>query len=74
MRMEEIEAAEVQFTSCQMSALPPNLGHLVRLRLLALQSAQLWRAMLPQDNSVVSYSPDGSVNLPVCGTELSITG
>jgi hypothetical protein len=74
MRLEEIEAAEAQLTVCLTSARPANLRHLVRLRLLASQSAQLWRAMLPRDNSVISYSADGSANLPVRGTELSITG
>jgi hypothetical protein len=74
MRLEEIETAEAQLTVCLKIAQPENLKHLARLRLLALQSAQLWRAMLPRDNSVVSYSADGSANLPVRGTELSITG
>jgi hypothetical protein len=74
MRVEEIEIAEAQLAACLTSPHPFDPRQLVRLRLMALQSAQLWRALLPQDRSVVSYSPEGSINLPACGTQLSITG
>lgn len=75
MQAAEIEASEAQMKACIGQALAPSSQrHLSRLRALALQSAQLWHACLPQDNAAISYSREGLVDVPARGIELSITG
>ena len=74
MRPVEIEIVEAQFTSCIGRPHPWSEKQLHRLRVLALQSAQLWRVCLPQDRAAISYTPEGFVNVSACGTELSISG
>jgi hypothetical protein len=74
MRPVEIEILEAQFTSCIGRPHPWSDKQLHRLRVLALQSAQLWRVCLPQESAAISYTPEGLVNESACGTELSISG
>jgi hypothetical protein len=73
MQPAEIEALEAQFTSWAGQPHPWSRKQLQRVRVLALQSTQLWRACLPQDTAI-SYTPEGLVNASACGTELSISG
>ena len=75
MQTAEIEASGAQIAACIGQELSPSSqNHLRRLRSLALQSARLWHACLPQDNAAISYSREGLVDVPARGIELSITG
>jgi hypothetical protein len=74
MQIKEIEAAEEQFAAYAGRLQTSNRTQLQHLHALALQSAQLWHSLLPRATSAVSYSPEGSVNVLTCGTELSVVG
>jgi|1185.fasta_scaffold1819630_2 hypothetical protein len=74
MQAAEIESVAAQLTESIAESRYSNTNRLEQLRALALQSAQLWHACLPNDNDPVGYSPEGFVSESSRGMDLSITG
>lgn len=73
MRPAEIESVAAQLAESIGESRHSNINRLKQLRILALHSAQLWRACLP-DSNALGYSPDGFISTSSRGMEVSVTG
>ena len=77
--MTGMQAAEIGLVAAELTesgggSRYSNTNRLKQLRALALQSAQLWHACLPNDNDPVGYSPEGFISESSLGMKVSITG